>query len=201
VLHDPSMNLMQVFPIPVSAFAAAAFVVASAGTSDAAHPLVHEPSAVFAPLLRDEAAHARLSGYTCVYARLWPTTNWTSYLSSRNGWMRLGDVSAGISVGLARRLDGALRAAAPVRSTVGSGFRIRSVPPPLGPSRGRPAGRCDLTMQNPIGQVSFSRPVFSGDFAFVEVQGLVWGTNPPPLLRALQRTRRGWVIIAEQLAD
>jgi hypothetical protein len=200
-LHDPSMNFIQVPAVPVSAFGALAAILAWASPSDAARPVVRDLSGVFAPLLRDEAAHARLSGYTCVYARLEPTMGWTSYLSALSGWATPGHEPAGVSARLAHRLDVALRATARNRSTLGTSFRIRRVPSPLGLIRGRQSGRCHLTEENPIGQISFSRPVFSGDFAFVQVQGLLWGTNPPPELKALQRTRRGWVVIAYRLAD
>jgi len=53
-------------------------------------------------------------------------------------------------------------------------------------------------MENPIGQVQFTELAFGGDIAFVETQYLVWGTNTGPTLRALRRTPRGWVEVAEK---
>ena len=195
------MNSIRFPAVPGSIFAAPIAVLTCASPANAVRPVARDLGAVFAPLLRDAAAQARLSGETCVYARLWPSTDWTSYLSARSGWGTPGREPAGVTVRLSRRLDAALRAAAHDRSTLDTSFRIRRVPAPLGLIRGRQSGRCHLTEENPIGQISFSRPVFSGDLPFVEVQGLVWGTNPPPELEALQRTRRGWVVIAYRLAD
>ena len=206
MLHDQIMRrLIRFSPVPFPFSAGLAFIAALSCPSYAAPPSPRDASAVLAPLVRDDAAHARLAGEMCVYDRLWPTLDWDLQRNQRDGvqgahWEAPGDVPRWVSSSLAQRLDRAFRSAMQFRPASRTRLRLRSVPSPLRLIRGRQSGRCNLTIENPISQADYSRPAFGGEFAFVVTQYLVWGTNPPPILRALQHTPRGWIVIAKWLA-
>ncbi len=176
------------------------------GTADARTPPVpDEQLRVLAPVLRDEARHARLAGFTCVYRELPPPLDMSRHrfrpgyagFQREQNWLSPSAAGA-VPRALSRRLDAALRHAA-MQRPARNDLRLQRVPAPLVLMRGRPRGACQLSLRNAITQIGYSRPAFADGFAFVEAQAAIRGTNMGPTLYALQRVRAGWRPVAIQI--
>ena len=152
--------------------------------------------AIVTTVLQHYAREATLSTErVCVMPTLRPTleTARTSRRAYWTDWSTLDEKRFRLRI--VRSLDRALEKAVRTKFSRAKHARIVVAPTPLIlSSKDAPkSGSCSIDDNvGIVEQIALSRPMVSGNYAFVEVFSMVHGTNPPPQLVALTMKNGQW---------